>query len=186
MTFNGIEKKEEGRFITRYDLSYTTKAGTSKKYEIISRRKDLTSLEDLQNFGPNAVVCIMYDATGEKILVNKEFRLSVGEWIYNFPAGLIDPGETVEQAAARELREETGLHLDSIDDVIGKSYSAVGFSDESNYCVVGRASGEFGESTSAEEEIIPGWYSKDEMCELLKSSVFAARTQAWCYVWCRQ
>ena len=40
-----------------------------------------------------------------------------------------DPGETPEQAAARELREETGLHLDSIDDFIPASYSAVGFSN---------------------------------------------------------
>ena len=32
--------------------------------------------------------------------------MAVGGWVYNFPAGLIDPGETPEVSAARELKEE--------------------------------------------------------------------------------
>ena len=46
---------------------------------------------------------------GDKILLSRVFRLAVNKWVYNFPAGLIDEGETVERAAIRELQEETGL-----------------------------------------------------------------------------
>ncbi len=126
---------------------------------------------------------ILTDESGEHILVNREYRMAMAQWIYNFPAGLIDPGETSEESARRELREETGLQLVRIDDVLDNSYSAVGFSNERNVCVFGVAAGEFRKSTSDVEEITPGWYTKEEMRVLLRTQPFAARTQAYCYAW---
>ena len=70
-----------------------------------------------------------------------------------------------------------------IDDVLDNSYSAVGFANERNICVFGVAAGDFRESTSDAEEIVPGWYTKAEMRELLRTEPFAARTQAYCYAW---
>lgn len=185
MNFKGIEKKEEGRFITRYDLTYETADKKEKVYEIISRKKNIENYEALHGEKPDAVVIIATDESGERILVDREFRLAVGDWVYNFPAGLIDPGEEPEESARRELWEETGLELYEINDFIGPSYSAVGFSNEINVCVVGRARGEFHESTSTVEEIKPGWYTRAEIRELLKTERFAARTQAYCYLWSR-
>lgn len=186
MEFLGIQKREEGKFITRYDVRYETADKQEKIYEMISRSNQLESYEELHGKTADAVVIIATDETGEKILVNKEFRLAVGGWVYNFPAGLIDPGEEPQESAVRELWEETGLELYQIDDFIGTSYSAVGFSNETNVCVVGRARGEFRPSTSAVEEIEPGWFTKAEMRELLKTERFAARTQAYCYRWSRE
>lgn len=186
MQFKKLEKKESGKFITRYDITYETVDHQEKVYEIISRQPDLETYEQLHDKQPDAVVIIATDETGEKILVNKEFRMAVGDWVYNFPAGLIDSGEKPDESAKRELWEETGLDLYEITDHIGPSYSAVGFSNEINVCVVGKARGEFHESTSTLEEIVPGWYTKEEMRELLKKARFAARTQAYCYVWSRE
>ena len=183
MQYKGIRKILEGGFITRYDVDYVTAEGNPKTYEIISRNRDIRSLEDLQNPRPNAVVMILTDERGERILVNREYRMAMARWIYNFPAGLIDPGETPEESAARELREETGLELLRIDDVLDNSYSAVGFSNERNVCVFGTAGGTFRKSTSDAEEIVPGWYTKEEMKKLLRTESFAARTQSYCYAW---
>lgn len=47
MRFKGIEKKEEGKFITRYDVAYETADQKEKIYEIISRNKMLDSIEAL-------------------------------------------------------------------------------------------------------------------------------------------
>ena len=185
MEFKGITKKEEGKFITRYDVAYVTADNKEKIYEIISRNKELDSLEALNGQKPDSVVIIVTDESGERLLVNREFRLAVGDWVYNFPAGLIDEGEEPQESAKRELWEETGLELYEIDDFIGPSYSAVGFSNEINVCVVGKARGTFGKSTSTVEEIEPGWYTKEELRELLKTGRFAARTQAYCYLWSR-
>ena len=183
MEYQGIRKILEGRFITRYDVEYVTAEGHPKTYEIISRNPDIRSFEELQNKEANAVVMILTDLSGERILVNREYRMAMAQWIYNFPAGLIDPGESPEESARRELWEETGLTLVRIDDVLDNSYSAIGFSNERNVCVFGAAEGEFRKSTSDLEEITPGWYTKEQMRALLRTEAFAARTQAYCYAW---
>ena len=183
MQYKGIRKVHEGKFITRYDVDYLTEEGHPKTYEIISRNREITTLEALQNPTPDSVILILTDESGERLLVSREYRMAMAQWIYNFPAGLIDPGETPEQSAKRELWEETGLTLTRIDDVLDGSYSAIGFSNERNVCVFGAAAGEFRKSTSDAEEIVPGWYTKAEMRTLLRTAPFAARTQAYCYLW---
>lgn len=183
MICKGIRKIHEGKFITRYDVDYITSQGNPKTYEIISRNHNIQTIDDLQNRKPDSVVIILTDERGERILVSREFRMAMAQWVYNFPAGLIDPGETPEESAARELWEETGLHLVRIDDILDNSYSAIGFSNERNICIFGVAEGEFRKSTSDAEEIIPGWYTKEEMKVLLRTEAFAARTQAYCYAW---
>ena len=183
MKFKSIRKVHEGKFITRYDVDYITAEGRGKTYEMISRNPDIQTLEELQNKKPDSVILILTDESGERILVSREYRMATAQWVYNFPAGLIDPGETPEESAKRELWEETGLTLVRIHDTLDNSYSAVGFSNERNTCVFGIAAGTFRKSTSDAEEIIPGWYTKEEMRKLLRTEPFAARTQAYCYAW---
>ena len=183
MEFKYIEKKEEGRFINRYDVHYEMADGNEKVYEMISRDRNIETFEQLHNKREDAVALIMHDVSGEKILINREFRMAMGRWVYNFPAGLIDEGETREQAARRELKEETGLDILEIKQWWGPCYSAIGFSNERNACCVGVAGGSFAESTSFQEEIESAWFTKDEVKKLLETEPFAARTQAYCYKW---
>ena len=44
-----------------------------------------------------------------RILLVRQYRLPARDYFWELPAGRVDPGETVLQAARRELREETGL-----------------------------------------------------------------------------
>lgn len=186
MKLKQISKVLESKFITRYNLVYETVDEQEKVYEMISRNKNIQTLEQLQNHKPDAVVLILHNEEKDKILLNKEYRMAVGNWVYNFPAGLIDPGEEPEQSAKRELKEETGLDLVEIKDILFNSYSAVGFSNEVNVCIVGTAKGNFEQSSSVFEEIEAGWYTKEQIRELLKDKEFAARTQAYCYAWAMQ
>ena len=183
MKFERIEKIHEGRFISFYNAIYRTATGKQKIYEMISRDRNIRSIDDLRKDKCDAVVLIIQTPDHTKILLNREFRMAVGTEAVNFPAGLIDSGETCEIAAARELREETGLTLTSIEDVLPMSYSGVGLTNERNCCVIGTAEGTFAPSTSDEEEIQAAWSTKDQVNELLKGNLFAARTQAFCYMW---
>lgn len=186
MKFKSIKKVLEGKYIHRYDISYETEDGKNKVYEMISRDKNMTGKEDMENHPVDAVVLIMEDETGERILMNREFRMATGEFVYNFPAGLIDPGETPVESARRELKEETGLDILEVKEILRECYSAIGFSNEKNQCIVGVAGGEFAPSTSSVEEIQAAWYTKAEMRELLKTEAFAARSQIYAYLWSRE
>ena len=56
-------------------------------------------------------------------------RPATGGSLIEAPAGLIDQGETPEQAACRELREECGVEADSWEE-LGAAWSSPGFTDE--------------------------------------------------------
>ncbi|MBR2784231.1 MAG: NUDIX hydrolase [Firmicutes bacterium] len=183
MRFLGLNKLQQGRFVTRYDLRYQTAAGREKVYEMISRQPDIDGQRGLWDHPADAVIMILTDAAGERLLLLKEFRMAAGEPVYNFPAGLIEPGESVEEAARRELAEETGLTLTSVRQILPASYNAVGFSNEKNACLLGTAAGEFRASSSDEEEISCGWYGKEELRRLLASAAFESRTQLYGSLW---
>jgi ADP-ribose pyrophosphatase len=153
MKFEAIKKTDEGKYISRYDVTYTTNDGNTKVYEMISRNPDIKEFKELADHPVDSVVIIMHDETGEKILINKEFRMPCGGFVYNFPAGLIDPGEDFLESAKRELKEETGLDIIEIKDCLYDSFSAIGFSNEKNACVIGIAGGDFSPSSSDVEEI---------------------------------
>ena len=152
---------------------------------MVSRNPEMKSFEDVQGKDTDAVIMIVHDTSGEKILLNLEYRMAVGGFVYNFPAGLIDSGENAGTAAARELCEETGLTLTGIKEIWEESYSAVGISNEKGIVVICTAQGTIGESDSDMEEIKAAWFSKEEIRALLKEGRFAARTQAYCCLWSR-
>lgn len=50
---------------------------------------------------------LVMNSKGEWLVVKKQYSALQGMW--SFPAGFVDGGETVDMAAVREVKEETGL-----------------------------------------------------------------------------
>lgn len=103
-------------WINKYHLHYTLPDGRPYTYEGVSRKgpeRYEAALEALGNTGaptPDAV-CIVPLLPDGSVLLEREFRYPLNSWCVSLPAGLIDAGESLEEAVARELSEETGYRL---------------------------------------------------------------------------
>lgn len=86
------------------------------------------------------VVMLVHDTAADRYLMEREYRVGSDRYAYGIPAGLMDPGEDVLQAALRELREETGVapadEAAMRVDMVGDYYSSEGMSDELAHIMV--------------------------------------------------
>ena len=139
MEFLGMEKVRDGKYLKNYELTYKNKAGRIKTFEIVSR-KDLKTPEDLGQ-KPSGVSIVAF--RNDKMMLLREFRLSINKEIFNLCAGMLEEGESIETCIERELYEETGLKVKRIIDILPPSFSAVGFSDTKTYIAFVEAEGEF-------------------------------------------
>ena len=111
-----------------------------------SRRKTVDQLKAVTHDNhPDGV--ILYGVHGEnrdKVVLIRQFRYPLNGYVYEFPAGLVEPGEDMMDAGIREMFEETGLNFAPVD---GGAYSrpfftTIGMTDESCGTVYGYCSGE--------------------------------------------
>ncbi len=89
---------------------------------------------------PDAVVIVAKTENNE-IVVTREYRPAIGDYEIGFPAGLIEEGQTPEEAAIREMKEETGMDFKVIH-VSKNLFSSAGLTNESIVYVFGHATGE--------------------------------------------
>ena len=178
-----LRKEYEGKFLSYYVASFLNGEGHIKEYEFISRDKNLT-IEKFGHSNPQGVGMVCYSEDRQKVVLQKEFRLATNNYVYNFPAGLIDAGEKPEETAKRELKEETGLDLVEIIDVLPPSFASQGTSDEMMVIVIATVKGEITNSSFADEEIEARWYDKSEVRKLIDDGAYmSVRTQMFLYQW---
>src|SRR5690606_31983768 len=63
---------------------------------------------------PDFVVVVAVDETGRLVLV-RQYRRGVGAHTLEFPSGHVEPGDTPEHTARKELLEETGYVADNLE-----------------------------------------------------------------------
>ncbi len=141
-----IEKTTDNRFLNMYNLHYENKVGRKKMYHIASRGRDINALKisTRKNTPDGVIIYSIYGEKRDRMVLVRQYRLSIDDYIYELPAGLVDEGETYAQAGARELKEETGLDFEplEVDEMYHKPFfTTIGMTDESCATVYGYASG---------------------------------------------
>ncbi|MEA1883984.1 MAG: NUDIX hydrolase [Thermotogota bacterium] len=94
--------------------------------EVILENGKVTEREVVEHSGAVAVLPI--DSAGICTLV-KQYRKPIEKVLLEVPAGKLDPGESPENCALRELKEETGLAAEKLVS-LGHIYTTAGFSNE--------------------------------------------------------
>lgn len=168
-----IDKETDHRFLNFYTLHYDVD-GKKYSYFLASRNEEIDSLRcrTTSFTRPDAVLIGAYkiDLSGHLFfLLEKQFRPALNRDVYSFPAGLMDPGDRNEsETAARELGEETGFELDSVEILLPPSPTSEGLSDECNSVVLARLSNGKKEAHKEEfEDISCKLYSAEEVQKLL-------------------
>ena len=121
--------------------------GREGHYYMASRAKceNELKMKTGKNHPDGVVIYSLYGENHDRVVLIRQFRYPLGGYVYELPAGLVDPGENYHVAAVRELKEETGLELKplEVDEIYQKPYfTTVGMTDESCGTVYGYASGE--------------------------------------------
>ncbi|AQQ70130.1 ADP compounds hydrolase NudE [Limihaloglobus sulfuriphilus] len=171
-----IEKLTDSKWLNLYEIEYKHNNRSGKW--LMSSRKE-TPIEKAA--APDAVVIIPLIDTprGRRLVITKEFRVPIGGYEYGFPAGLIDPGESVEDAAGRELKEETGLMLKCVKHTSKPVFSSSGMTDESCIMAIVEAEGEVSNKyLKGNEDIETLLMSVEDLSALLQSDKFVA-AKAW-------
>jgi ADP-ribose diphosphatase len=93
----------KGNFMSAVEITYRDARGAVRTWE---------ALERVSIGGIVVMVAITPDGS---VLLEKQFRPPLGRDVIELPAGLVDPGESMETAAKRELIEETGWSAKNLD-----------------------------------------------------------------------
>ena len=149
----GVKRLTENRFLNLYELDARTRGGNAIRYYVASRAKKAENLKATSGHR-NADGVILYGVYGEekdKLVLVRQYRYPLGDYIYEFPAGLVEPGEDVCEAGIREMFEETGLTFVPREggDFERPFFTTVGMTDESCALVFGYCEGE---PTNANQE----------------------------------
>lgn len=165
----------QNKFLNFYQAVYKNKCGKEGSWFIASRKAEEVIKKQFFEAKEDEVDAVLIVATheeSEKLVLIRQYRVPLNDYIYELPAGLIDQGEDYKVSVARELKEETGLELTEVEEGKGirKTYLSPGMTDESvslTYCkCTGKLSKDYME---ADEDIEPMLVSKEEARAILES-----------------
>jgi len=115
-------------------------------------------------------ICVIIE-TPQGFAVLREYRYPIKQWSYEFAAGIIDEGETPEEAALREAAEETGYIADEIT-ALGEFYPSFGATDEVIYLFHARCTKKGREDRESTEMMTSELKSAEEIEKMMISGDF--------------
>ena len=93
----------------------------------------------------NSVAILVFNRSTQNLILISQFRYPTYQnnhgWMIEVIAGMVDPGETQEESARRELKEEIGANIESFEH-IATFYPSPGGSSEQIYLYYSEVSGE--------------------------------------------
>lgn len=140
-----IRKQTGNPFLNLYEMEAIHRDGRVSPYYLASRCPEKQALKAVtgENAPDGVVIFGLYGDAKDRVVLIRQYRYPIGRYVYELPAGLVEKGEPMTQAAVREMFEETGLTLSVRE---GGSYSrpfftTVGMTDESCGTVFGYCTG---------------------------------------------
>ena len=140
---HGIKKQTDNRFLNLYELDATFRDGSRAPYYVASRRKSVDALKAAthDNHADGVILYGVYGEEKDKVVLVRQFRYPINDYVYEFPAGLVEAHEDMLEAGIREMYEETGLQFTPVQ-TARPFFTTIGMTDESCGTVFGYCSGD--------------------------------------------
>lgn len=110
---------------------------------------------------------VMMAADKGHILLVRQFRLPAEQYLWELPAGRLDPGESALQAAQRELREETGYKAENWIN-LAEFWASPGYVGEKMHVFLATGLVEGRQEPMDDERIEIQWFSADEVGRMVR------------------
>jgi ADP-ribose pyrophosphatase len=95
--------------------------------DVVSEPGGVRARRDIVHHSGSVVILVVDDSGNEpRVLLERQYRHAANDFLWELPAGRIDPGEKELPAAQRELREETGYSATNWRRIF-KFYASPGF-----------------------------------------------------------
>ena len=150
----GIHQKTHNRFLNYFELEAVHRDGKVTPYYMASRARDASQLKSVthENRPDGVILYGVYGENRDRVVLIRQYRYPLGDYVYEFPAGLIEEGEEMGAAGIREMYEETGLAFRPVDAGCYSRpfFTTIGMTEESCGMVFGYCSGE---PTSVHQEV---------------------------------
>lgn len=137
--------------------------------EVVTEDVDLpggrrATLDTVRHPGAAAIVPFV---SADRVLLVRQYRYATGGWIYEIPAGKLDPGEDPQSCAMRELEEEAGKRAGRLE-ALGSIWTAPGFTDEKIHLFAAH-----------DLEDVPQRLEEDEIIEIVTVPLSQALEMVW-------
>lgn len=172
-----IRKLTNHRYLNMYEIHGHNSKGAKSDYMVASRAKSVDELKitTRKNKADGVIICAVCGGKKDHVVLIRQYRYPIDDFIYEFPAGLVEEGEDFHSAAVRELHEETGLifHPLKPDPMYEEPrFTTIGMTDESCATVYGYADGEISDQyMEKSEEIQVVIADREEVRRILKEEM---------------
>ncbi len=164
--FLNVKKELDKDFLKFYTAKYLTN-GKNREYFFVSRNDTEDLAVVTEKIKPTAIEAFTYYK--DKIIMIEEFRSAIGKKFYSFTAGLIEEGESIDKAIKREIYEEIGGKVKTIE--LLQNYPmavCAGMTDEANYFALVELESLGKQHLEETEDIKVKIFEVDELEKLIK------------------
>lgn len=150
---HGARKLTHNKYLNLYELDAQGRDGARFAYYVASRLPNEGSIKAItkENQADGVILYGLYGPERDRVVLIRQYRYPAGDYVYEFPAGCVEPGEDLVSAGIREMKEETGLTFTPVEGGCCSRpfFTTVGLTDESCAMLFGVCQGE---PTSAGQE----------------------------------
>lgn len=168
----------------RRELLVTGEKFNYERLTFVASNGQTLSRECVRHPGAVIILPILDTPDGPRIVLIRNWRLALEDWLYELPAGTLGRGEDPAHCAARELSEETGYEAATIRPLC-RFHTSPGLSDEVMHAFIATGLRHIGQHLEADERVTVHPTPVGETVDMVRSGKITDAKSMLTLLWAR-